>query len=167
MRRQGGEQSWALKVLQRWFRTQLALQETRRRRAEYRRKYDALQRRDRQRWAALTIQCAWRGYAVRQALTDIRYRQRMHNLRTEEARLAFAAITITKWWRGMMGRQVHRRLKEVAFCSVPQGCVRRGGTAEAVRQAVGGGCQSGWGRLLSVASAVEAGASRQGDCGWA
>ena len=33
--------------------------------------------------------------------------------------------------------------------------------------AVGGGCQSGWGRLLSVTNAIEAGAWRQGDSGWA
>ena len=52
-----------------------------------------------------------------------------------------------------------------------QGCIRRGGTSEAapeaVRQAVGGGCQSGWGRLLSVTNAIEAGTWRQGDSGWA
>ena len=43
-----------------------------------------------------------------------------------------------------------------------QGCIGRGGASaavpEAVGQAVGGGCQSGWGRLLSVTNAVEAGA---------
>ena len=43
--------------------------------------------------------------------------------------------------------------------------MRRGGTSEAapaaVRQAVGGGCQSGWGRLLSVTNAIEAGTWRQ------
>ena len=43
---------------------------------------------------------------------------------------------------------------------------RREGTSEAapeaVRQAVGGGCQSGWGRLLSVTNAIEAGTWRQG-----
>ena len=51
----------------------------------------------------------------------------------------------------------------------PQGCIRREGTpeAEAVRQAVGGGCQSGWRRLLSVTNATEAGTWRQGDSGWA
>ena len=38
---------------------------------------------------------------------------------------------------------------------------------EAVRQAVGGGCRSGWGRLLSVTNAVEAGTRRQADSGWA
>ena len=38
---------------------------------------------------------------------------------------------------------------------------------EAVRQAVGGGCRSGWGRLLSVTNAVEAGTWRRGDSGWA
>ena len=38
---------------------------------------------------------------------------------------------------------------------------------EAVGQAVGGGCQSGWGRLLSVTNAVEAGTWRQRDSGWA
>ena len=40
-----------------------------------------------------------------------------------------------------------------------QGCIRREGASEAereaVRQAVGGGCQSGWGRLLSVTNATE------------
>ena len=50
-------------------------------------------------------------------------------------------------------------------------CIRRGGTSEAapeaVRQAVGGGCQSGRGRLLSVTNAAEAGTWRQGDSGWA
>ena len=39
---------------------------------------------------------------------------------------------------------------------VGQGCIRREGNSEAapeaVRQAVGGGCQSGWGRLLAVAN---------------
>ena len=52
-----------------------------------------------------------------------------------------------------------------------QGCIRRKGTSEAapeaVRQAVGGGCQSGWGRLPSVTNAIEAGTWRQGDSGWA
>ena len=38
---------------------------------------------------------------------------------------------------------------------------------EAARQAVGGGCQSGWGRLLSVANAVDAGTCCQADSGWA
>ena len=38
---------------------------------------------------------------------------------------------------------------------------------EAVREAVGGGCRSGWGRLLSVTNASEAGTWRQGDSGWA
>ena len=49
-------------------------------------------------------------------------------------------------------------------------CIRREGTTEVapepVGQAVGGGCQSGWGRLLSVINAVEAGTWRQGDGGW-
>ena len=51
-----------------------------------------------------------------------------------------------------------------------QGCIRREGTSEAVpeavRQAVGGGCRSGWGRLLSVTHAIEAGICRQGDTSW-
>ena len=54
--------------------------------------------------------------------------------------------------------------------SVAQGCIRRERASEAapeaVRQAVGGGCRSGWGRLLSVLSvtnAVEAGTWRHGD----
>ena len=53
----------------------------------------------------------------------------------------------------------------------PPGCIRREGASEAapaaVRQAVGGGCQSGWERLLSVTKAIEAGTWRQGDGGWA
>jgi hypothetical protein len=38
---------------------------------------------------------------------------------------------------------------------------------EAVGQAVGGGCRSGWGQLPSVTNAIEAGTCRQGDSGWA
>ena len=45
-----------------------------------------------------------------------------------------------------------------------EGRIRRERTSEAapeaVRQAVGGGCQSGWGQLLSVTNAIEAGAWR-------
>ena len=51
----------------------------------------------------------------------------------------------------------------------PPGCIGREGTSEAapeaVRQAVGGGCQSGWGRLLSVTNAIEADTCRQRDSG--
>ena len=47
------------------------------------------------------------------------------------------------------------------------GCRASETAPEAVRQAVGGGCQSGWGRLLSVTNAIEAGTWRQGDSGWA
>ena len=47
-----------------------------------------------------------------------------------------------------------------------QGCIRREGASEAApeafRRAIGGGCQSGWGRLLSVTNAIEAGTCRQG-----
>ena len=50
-----------------------------------------------------------------------------------------------------------------------QQCSRREGTSEAapeaVRQAVGGGCQSGWGRFLSVTNAIEVGTCRSGDSG--
>ena len=50
-----------------------------------------------------------------------------------------------------------------------QGCITRERASEAarevVRQTVGGGCQSDWGRLLSVTNAVEAGTWRQGDSG--
>ena len=52
-----------------------------------------------------------------------------------------------------------------------QGCIGREAASEAapvaVRQAVRGGCQSGWGRLLSVTNAIKAGTWRQGDSGWA
>ena len=61
-------------------------------------------------------------------------------------------------WGGW-GRARHRGARE--------GCIIRERTSEAVRQAVGGGCQSGWGRLLSVTNAIEAGTCRQGDSGWA
>ena len=41
-----------------------------------------------------------------------------------------------------------------------QECIRMRGTSEAApeaaRQSVGGGCQSGWGQLLSVTNAIEA-----------
>ena len=49
----------------------------------------------------------------------------------------------------------------------PQGCLRRGGASEVVRQPVGGGCQSGWRRLLSITNAIEAGVYCPGDSGWA
>ena len=53
---------------------------------------------------------------------------------------------------------------------LPKGCIRRERTSEAapeaVRQAVGGGCRSGWGRLLSVTYAIEPGTWSQGDSGW-
>jgi len=50
-----------------------------------------------------------------------------------------------------------------------QGCTRREGTSEAApeaaRRAVGGGCQNGWGRLLSITNPIEAGTCHQGDSG--
>ena len=50
-----------------------------------------------------------------------------------------------------------------------QGCIRGERTSEAapeaVRQAVAGGCRGGWGRLLSVTNAIEAGTWRQGNSG--
>ena len=53
------------------------------------------------------------------------------------------------------------RLRDASHKTCGQGCIRREGTSEAapeaVGQAVGGGCQSGWGRLLSVTNAIEAG----------
>ena len=53
----------------------------------------------------------------------------------------------------------------------PAGRIRREGASEAapegVRQAVGGGCRSGWGRVLSVTNATEPSTWRQGDSGWA
>ena len=56
-------------------------------------------------------------------------------------------------------------------CRGGGGCIGRertsGAAPGAVIQAVGGGCQSGWGRLLSVTNAVEAGTWCSGDSGWA
>ena len=53
--------------------------------------------------------------------------------------------------------------------SPAQGCIRReeasNAAPQAVRQAFGGGCKSGWGRLLSVTNAIEAGTCRQGEAG--
>ena len=58
-----------------------------------------------------------------------------------------------------------------AWSRCGQGCITTEGTSEAaaqaVRQAVGGGCQSGRRRLLSVTNAIEPGTWRQGDSGWA
>ena len=49
-----------------------------------------------------------------------------------------------------------------------EGHIRREQTApEAVVQAIGEGCQSGWGRLLSVTNAIDAGICRRADSGWA
>ena len=48
----------------------------------------------------------------------------------------------------------------------PEAVMQSDADADAVRQAVAGGCQSGWGRLLSVANGIEAGTCRQGDSGW-
>ena len=52
-----------------------------------------------------------------------------------------------------------------------RGWIRRERTSEAVpeavRQALGGGFQSGWGWLPSVTNAIEAGSCCQGDGGWA
>ena len=66
---------------------------------------------------------------------------------------------------------VEENARRLQKCALLQGCIRREVTSEAapeaVRQAVGGGCLSGWGRLLSVANAIEAGACRQRDSGWA
>ena len=48
---------------------------------------------------------------------------------------------------------------------------QKGGASEAapaaVGQAAGRGCRSGWGRVVLVTNAVEAGTWRQGDSGWA
>ena len=57
-----------------------------------------------------------------------------------------------------------RMFNRITYClllrCLGQGCIGREGTSaavqEAVRQAVAGGCQSGWGRLLSVTNAIEA-----------
>ena len=60
------------------------------------------------------------------------------------------------------------------FMWIPQGgggggCIRWEGASqpapEAVQKGAGGGCQSGWGRLLSVTNAIEAGIWRQGASG--
>ena len=72
-------------------------------------------------------------------------------MRGGQRRLARLPV-IPKRGRGVGGGQV---------------CIGREGTSEValeeVRSAVGGGCQSGWGRLLSVKNAIEAGTCRQGD----
>ena len=49
---------------------------------------------------------------------------------------------------------------EIKTVQAPGGYIRRDGASqwatEAVRQAVGGGCQSGWALLLSVTNVIEA-----------
>ena len=71
----------------------------------------------------------------------------------------------------LMGRQSHpynllplskrRWVPDWDQLGLEQGCIRKEGTSEAapeaVGQAVGGGCRTGWGRLLSVTNAIEAG----------
>jgi hypothetical protein len=78
-----------------------------------------------------------------------------------------------------LGRRLERIGKTVpsGYCRLYMPLVERWGKGErarpwagmhcreAVTQAVGGGCQSGWGRLLSVTNAIEP--WRQGDSGWA
>ena len=58
--------------------------------------------------------------------------------------------------------------------SDPEGCISalegkgpRRRPQQAVRQAVGGGCRSGRGRLLSVKNAIDTGVCHQGESGWA
>ena len=66
-----------------------------------------------------------------------------------------------------LGREGGQRGRQM----MDQGCIRREGASKAAPQAgrlaVGGACQSGSGRLLSVTNAIEAGTWRQGDSGWA
>ena len=61
--------------------------------------------------------------------------------------------------------QAVESLKGIGVPPPPQGCIGRERTSEAareaVRQVVGGGCRSGWGRLLWVTNAIEAGAWRR------
>ena len=58
----------------------------------------------------------------------------------------------------------------LASPSAAQGRIRREGASEvapeAVRQAVGGGCQSGWGRLLSVSNALKLALGVRGTVAW-
>ena len=65
------------------------------------------------------------------------------------------------------GSYVHRA--KTAGVDSNQGCIGREGRSEAapeaVGQAVGGGCQSGWGRLLSVRIAIATGTGRWRDDG--
>ena len=67
--------------------------------------------------------------------------------------------------------QVSRLRQCPIMLCLPQEYIGRERTSEAApgagRQAVEGGCQSGWGRLLSVTTAIEPGTWRQGDSGWA
>ena len=74
-----------------------------------------------------------------------------------------SSATAAVW--GLSGTPLHCR-RGAGGAANGQGCRRREGTPEAVGQAVGGGCQSGWGRLLPVTNAVEAGTWRQGDRNW-
>ena len=68
---------------------------------------------------------------------------------------------------GGTSKDMHRNQQKNGTVSRGQGCIRREGTPEAAReavgQAVGGGCRSGWGPLLLVTNAIEAGTCRQGE----
>ena len=83
--------------------------------------------------------------------------------------------SVRKRERGDLANVVVHSARDAGFLPLgahvqAQGCIRREGTSEAapeaVTQAVGGGCQSGWGRLSSFRNAIQAGIWRQGDSGW-
>ena len=84
----------------------------------------------------------------------VRLGQLMRGLHSANNALCCASqIVCVAWWGGWGGGSRREGASEAA--------------PEAVRQAVGGGCQSGCGRLLPVTNAIEAGTWRQGDSGWA
>ena len=82
-------------------------------------------------------------------------------------------VAVIKGTVDVLQEQLFTRLPRLIseVCPCPRDALEGEGTLEvapgAVRQAVGGGCRSGRGRLLSVTNDIEAGTWRQGDSGWA
>ena len=91
---------------------------------------------------------------------------------TQVAKIAEGQEDRTRSREHATGRsQGDPRMTGVCVVQVPRDALEPNAASEAapeaVRQAVGGGCQSGWGRVFSVTNAIEAGTWRQGDSGWA
>ena len=76
-----------------------------------------------------------------------------------------AASAVSQWPSGQCAIRVSRDPLFRSSCKTLDASDGKGPESRK-RWAVGGGCRSGWGRLLSVTNAVEAGACGQSDSNW-